>query len=51
MNLMKASLGKVEEQLVILDNPSDQRVVLSTRISNPTNFDVSPDEIAIEPFE
>ncbi|CAD8106047.1 unnamed protein product [Paramecium primaurelia] len=51
LNLLKASLGKVEQQVVILENPSDQKVTLQCRISNPTNFDILPDELIIQPFD
>jgi hypothetical protein len=51
MNVLKASLGKVEEALIILENPSDQKVPINVRISNPTNFDINPDNIVIPPYD
>ncbi|CAD8117028.1 unnamed protein product [Paramecium sonneborni] len=51
LNVLKASLGKVEQQTVILENPSDTKINLQHKISNPTNFDISPDELIIQPYD
>jgi len=49
--VIKGSLGKVEEQIVTLENPSDSAITLTTRITNPTNFEVIPENITIQPYD
>eukprot|EP01017_Pseudomicrothorax_dubius_P047657 TRINITY_DN8583_c0_g1_i5.p1 TRINITY_DN8583_c0_g1~~TRINITY_DN8583_c0_g1_i5.p1 ORF type:complete len:454 (+),score=135.08 TRINITY_DN8583_c0_g1_i5:255-1616(+) len=49
--MMRAELGKVEKQEVILENPSNKEVRVSYRLSNINNFDIFPDTIIIPPFE
>lgn len=51
LNVMKASLGKVEQQVVLLENPSDQKIQVQCKITNPTNFDIYPDELLIQPYD
>ncbi|EGR28301.1 hypothetical protein IMG5_179020 [Ichthyophthirius multifiliis] len=45
--LLKAELGKVEQQEVRLENPSNYDTKVEVIISNKTNFDVIPDQIII----
>ena len=47
---MKAELGKVEQYECILENPSNMEVRVVVRLSNPNNFDVSPDNFTIPPY-
>lgn len=49
--ILKAELGKVEEWVVYLENPSMFHCDVQYRISNPNNFDISPEIITIGPFE
>lgn len=48
---LKAELGKVEEWVVYLENPSSFFCDIEYKISNPNNFDVFPEFISIEPYE
>ena len=51
LSTLKAELGKVEAHEVELENPSNKEVVVRTKISNPHNFDVLPEEIIIPPYD
>ena len=48
---LKAELGKVEEWIVYLENPSGYICDIEHRLSNPNNFDVFPENISIGPYE
>lgn len=50
MNVLRCELGKVEHYTVILENPSDKEVLATSKVTNPTNFDVSPDSIVLKPL-
>ncbi|KAL4497051.1 hypothetical protein ABPG72_002207 [Tetrahymena utriculariae] len=45
--MLKAELGKVEQHEIRLDNPSNEDVKVYTYVSNPSNFDVLPEQIVI----
>lgn len=34
----------------MLENPSDKEVKATTKVSNPTNFDVIPENIVLKPL-
>ena len=48
---LKAELGKVESHEVELENPSNKEVIVKTKISNPHNFDILPEDIIIPPYD
>jgi len=48
---LKAELGKVEEWVVYLENPSNFFCDIGCKISNPNNFDIFPEIISVGPFE
>lgn len=48
---LKAELGKVEEWEVVLENPSNSECMVFSKISNPNNFDVIPDNIMIPAYD
>lgn len=50
MNVLRCELGKVASYNVLLENPSDKEVRAVARISNPTNFDVTPEVIILKPL-
>ncbi|KAL4498636.1 hypothetical protein ABPG72_019754 [Tetrahymena utriculariae] len=50
MNVLRCELGKVEAHQIFLENPSEKEVKATTKVSNPTNFDVIPDNIVLKPL-
>ena len=48
---LKAELGKVEEWMVYLENPSGFHTDINYKISNPNNFDIFPENISVGPYE
>ena len=48
--MLKAELGKVSKHQVYLENPSKLETVYNTIITNPSNYDVLPEQGVIPPY-
>ena len=49
--MLKCELGKVESNEVEIENPSSKEVKVKCRISNSYNFEVTPENIIIPPYD
>jgi hypothetical protein len=49
--MLKCELGKTEQHEVVLENPSAREQRVRITVSNPSNFDVTPDSIVIPPYD
>lgn len=50
LGVLRCELGKVEFHQIFLENPSDKEVKAISKVTNPTNFDVNPDNIILKPL-
>lgn len=50
LSVLRCELGKVEFHTIYLENPSDKDVKAFSKVTNPTNFDVNPDNIILKPL-
>lgn len=49
--LYECELGKLASQVIQLENPTANEVLVDYKSSNPTNFEVVPDKIIIPGYE
>jgi hypothetical protein len=49
--VLKAELGKSEQHEITLENPSNEDVHVTYKISNPQNYEVYPEEIIIPSYD
>jgi len=51
LELLECELGKTSSHFVTLENPTGAELMLDLRNTNPTNFEVIPDKIVLQPYE
>lgn len=51
MDTLACELGKVAQHWVHLENPTGQEMHIDVKNSNPTNFEVMPDKVILQPYE
>jgi hypothetical protein len=51
INTLSSELGKFCEEEIKIENPSDFEIKFKYLNNNPINFDISPREINIKPFD
>lgn len=49
--VLKCELGKTDQHEITLENPSNEDVKVRATISNPTNFEIYPENIVIPAYE
>ncbi|EGR31281.1 hypothetical protein IMG5_114390, partial [Ichthyophthirius multifiliis] len=49
--VLKAELGKTEQHEITLENPSNEDVPIQVKISNPSNYEVYPENIVIPAYD
>ena len=51
LDTLACELGKLQTHYVNLENPTGQEMIVDVRNSNPTNFEVVPEKITLNPYE
>lgn len=51
LDMFECELGKSATQLVGIENPTNEEVILDYSCTNPLNFELSPEKVILPPYE